>query len=316
MALEDPDIELFTSEEEGSESQVELGPTPIPSSSQQEQGQQLEQKEEEQQEHMEQQKKEARTMTQRLEGEGSESQEELGSSPIPSSSQQEQQQQPEQEQQQWMEQQKQQREKQQQLEHQRQQQQQHTEAILPSSQHDADGTQQTQEQSNDGSQEELSQAILLELETWKQKIDEAISPMIAQCRTDMAELRDNQRGELGEERAQRGRLEVDYDSEGGNKRVALSSGGQHQVEVEVESNQDKADTHRQENPLATGMRNFLKLEQMLEQIQEKKQQVEKEIEERVGSLAEARQRNAMLIEAKERISQHMKAHKKKVHDLL
>ena len=69
-------------------------------------------------------------------------------------------------------------------------------------------------------------------------------------------------------------------------------------------------------PLATGMRNFLKLEQMLEQIQEKKQQVEKEIEERVGSLAEARQRNAMLIEAKERISQHMKAHKKKVHDLL
>ena len=35
MALEDPDISMFTSEEEGSESQEELGSSPIPSSSQQ-----------------------------------------------------------------------------------------------------------------------------------------------------------------------------------------------------------------------------------------------------------------------------------------
>ena len=249
MALEDPDIDMFTSEEEEeSESEEELGPTPIPSSSQQEQ--QLEQQQEQQQEQLEEQ---------------------------------------------------------QQLE-----QQQQPAVILPGSQqHDADGTQQTQEQSQEaGSGEELrpSQALSPEDEVWMQKMDE----VIAQCKADMAQLRENKKGELAEEeeddREMTGRLEVDHDIEGS---VALS-GHLHQVEVEMEPSQDKDESHRKESLIATEMRNFLKLEQLFQQIQEQKQQFEKEMEERVGSLPEARQRVTMLMEAKQRIGRHMEDQKKKI----
>ena len=101
---------------------------------------------------------------------------------------------------------------------------------------------------------------------------------------------------------------MDHDSEGS---VALS-GHLHQVEVEMEPSQDKDESHRKESLIATEMRNFLKLEQLFQQIQEQKQQFEKEMEERVGSLPEARQRVAMLMEAKQRIGRHMEDQKKKI----
>ena len=174
-------------------------------------------------------------------------------------------------------------------------------AILPSSQQDADATvSSTQQHSIDGSQEggskeelRLSQALSLmqQMDEWMQQNEK-----IRQCRA-----------ELAEERATIGRL--DHDSEGGEERVALS-GEHHQVEVEMGQSQDEVESHRK---VATEMRKFLELEQLFEQIQGKKEQVEKEMKQgRVGSLPEFEQRVALLVEAKQRISRHLEAQKKKV----
>ena len=253
MALEDPDIGEFTSEEE-LESEEELGPTPIPSSSQQEQKQKEKQKQEQKQKEKQKQEED-------------ESEEELGPTPIPSSSQ-------------------------------HQQEQESTE-VLRSSHQDADGDTQLQSiggSEEAGSREDLSQALSPEDKVWMQKLDERI----AQCRKDMAELRENKGEELGEESTTMvGGLGVDRDDSEG---VVALSGEQllHQVKtVEKEPNHDKVESNN--SLLAAEMRKFLVLEKLFDQIDKKKQHVEKDLE---GV--------AMLVEAKQRIGQKLEAQKKKV----
>ena len=160
--------------------------------------------------------------------------------------------------------------------------------ILRSNQQDADGTvSSTQQHSIGGSEERgsqeelrLSQALSPEDEVWMQKMDE----LICQCRAGLAEIE-----------------RLDHESEAGE---------QHEVEVEVGPSQDEVESHRK---VASEMRKFLELEQLFEQIQEKKKIQEKEMKQgKVGSLPEAEQRFAMLVEAKQRIGRHLEAQKKKV----
>ena len=140
-----------------------------------------------------------------------------------------------------------------------------------------------------------------------QKLDERI----AQCRKDMAELRENKGEELGEENTTMvGGLGVDRDDSEG---VVALSGEQllHQVKtVEKEPNHDKVESNN--SLLAAEMRKFLVLEKLFDQIDKKKQHVDKDLEGRGGRLAEAEQGVAMLVEAKQRIGQKMEAQKKKV----
>ena len=176
------------------------------------------------------------------------------------------------------------------------QQEQQPAVILPSSQQDAGrSVGNTQQDSIEGSQEggskeelSLSQAISPEDEVWMQKMDE----LICQCRAGLAEIE-----------------RLDHESEGGEERVALS-GEQHEVEVEMGPSQDEVESHRK---VASEMRKFLELEQLFVQIQEKKQKLMKEMKQgKVGSLHEAEQRVAMLVDAKQRIGRHLEAQKKKV----
>ena len=237
-----------------------------------------------------------------------ESEEELGPTPIPSSSQQEQQQ----EQKQKRKQKQKQKQKQEEDESEEElgptpipsssqhQQEQESAGVLRSSQQDADGD--TQHQSiggseEEGSREDLSQALSSEDKVWMQKLDERI----AQCRKDMAELRENKGEELGEENTTMviGGLGVDGDDSEG---VVALSGEQllHQVKtVEKEPNHDKVESNN--SLLAAEMRKFIVLEKLFDQIEKKKQHVEKDLE---GV--------AMMVEAKQRIGRKLEAQKKKV----
>ena len=234
------------------------------------------------------------------------SEEEFGPTPIPSSSQTEQQQQPA--------------------------------AILPSSQQDDGGFQQTQHQSGDLSQEprpdfslhasqisepmsqqeegggeelRLSQA-LLDLEEWKQKMDEGL----AQRRAHMAELRDNGKRNLANEETTIGRLDMEQDSVMVNMRAEAFLGDQkHQqvVEADMEAKQDKIESHeKRKSPLEKKMIRFLELKGYLDQIQEQKEQAEKKLEERVGSQKEVEDRLTMLLELEHRIGRHLKDQRKKI----
>ena len=230
------------------------------------------------------------------------SEEEFGPTPIPSSSQTEQQQQPA--------------------------------AILPSSQQDDGGFQQTQHQSGDLSQEprpdfslhasqisepmsqqeegggeelRLSQA-LLDLEEWKQKMDEGL----AQRRAHMAELRDNGKRNLANEETTIGRLDMEQDSVVVNMRAEAFLGDQkHQqvVEADMEAKQDKIESHeKRKSPLEKEMI----YKGWLDQIQEQKQQAEKKLEKRVGSQKEVEDRLTMLLELEQRIGRHLKEQRKKI----
>ena len=162
--------------------------------------------------------------------------------------------------------------------------QQQPEIIMPSreQQQDADASSvsSTQQQSIDGSQDELrsSQALSPEDEVWMQKMDE----ILRQCRADLADLKDSGVGLSGEEQ-------------------------QHQVDGGMGgASQDEVESHKK---VSAEMRKFQELEQLFKQIHEKKQQVEKEVKEgRPG----AEELFEMLVDVKQRIRRHLEAQKKKV----
>ena len=99
----------------------------------------------------------------------------------------------------------------------------------------------------------LSQA-LLDLEEWKQKMDEGL----AQRRAHMAELRDNGKRNIAEEETTIGRLDMEQDSVMVNMRAEAFLGDQkHQqvVEAEMEAKQDKIESHeKRKSPLEIGER--------------------------------------------------------------
>ena len=153
----------------------------------------------------------------------------------------------------------------------------------------------------------LSQA-LLDLEEWKQKMDEGL----AQRRAHMAELRDNGKRNLAEEDTTMGRLDMEQDSVVVNMRAEAFLGDQqHQqvVEADMEAKQDKIESHeKRKSPLEKEMI----YTGWLNQIQEQKQQAEKKLEKRVGSQKEVEDRLTMLLELEHRIGRHLKDQRKKI----